>query len=287
MDIIRAIGKRLQRLSNPRIQVLSDLHLEIGQQYTSYSFPTSAPLLLLAGDIGRLIDYDGYLHFLNAQVLRYRKVFLVLGNHEFYGLDYDAGLKQAQRLAAEPSLAAGLILLHKAQWNDPESSLTILGCTLWSMIPEDRHDLVKSKISDFRMIGEWTPLRHNQVHAEEASWLREQVIQLMSRVQNGADRQLLVATHHAPCTEGTSKPEHSANLWTPAFATDLIHQESWRGVKTWVFGHTHYSTTFRRNGIRLVANQRGYVFPNSKAMGNEGKTKKTRHEFDAARFVSI
>ena len=46
------------------------------------------PFLLLAGDIGRLIDYDTYRGFLESQVARCRNVFLVLGKHEFYGLDY-------------------------------------------------------------------------------------------------------------------------------------------------------------------------------------------------------
>src|SRR5687768_9237430 len=102
MDIIKSLQKRLGLKSGVPIQILSDAHLEVGQQYTSYSFPVSAPLLLLAGDIGRLIDYEGYLSFLQAQVARYRKVFLVLGNHEFYNLDYESGVKEARRLAAEP-----------------------------------------------------------------------------------------------------------------------------------------------------------------------------------------
>ncbi|KFH47857.1 hypothetical protein ACRE_011660 [Hapsidospora chrysogenum ATCC 11550] len=282
MNIVRTIEKRLRPDSSPRIQVLSDLHLEVCQQYTSYTFPASAPFLLLAGDVGRLIDYEGYLSFLSAQVSRYRKVFLVLGNHEFHDLDYESGLGEARRLAAEPSLADGLVLLHKARWDDPDSGLTIIGCTLWSAIPEDIYDIVKGKVSDFKQIREWTPQRHNEVHAEEAAWLHEQV----SRV--GRDRQLLVATHHAPCIEGTSRPEHLANPWSPAFATDLLGQKTWDGVKTWVFGHTHYSTDFRRKGIRLLANQRGYVLPDGKVLSsNEGKAKRSNQMFDATRFVTL
>ena len=98
-----------------RIQVLSDLHLEVGQQYSTYTFPASAPFLLLAGDIGRLIDYDAYLGFLEAQVARYKKVFLVLGNHEFYGLDYRSGL-DAARLSQ-----------RNHRWPTPSCSFTELG----------------------------------------------------------------------------------------------------------------------------------------------------------------
>lgn len=52
------LNKVRQRLDpRPQVQIMSDLHLEVGQQYASFTFPTTAPFLMLAGDIGRLIDY--------------------------------------------------------------------------------------------------------------------------------------------------------------------------------------------------------------------------------------
>ncbi|KAF2461592.1 ser/Thr protein phosphatase superfamily [Lineolata rhizophorae] len=283
----KIIPGRLYPPLSPRIQILSDLHLEIGQQYSSYSFPTSAPFLLLVGDVGRLIDYDRYLKFLEAQVSRYKKVFLVLGNHEFYYLDYDSGLDKARRLSEEPSLANTFILLDRARWDDPDSSLTILGCTLWSAIPEDAYGTVESKVNDFKKITRWTVQKHNEVHTKEVAWLREQVAQVASQ-NDDVKRQLLVATHHAPCVEGTSRPEHTSNPWAPAFATDLVDQEGWDNVKTWAFGHTHYSTSLLRNGVKLVANQRGYILPGSAAQREEGKKmKKDAHVFDAAMAIAI
>ncbi|EFY95057.1 calcineurin-like phosphoesterase [Metarhizium robertsii] len=269
------------RSSRPRIQLLSDLHLEVGQQYLSYTFPASAPFLLLGGDIGRLIDYDGYLKFLEAQVSRYQNIFLVLGNHEFYGLDYHAGLKEARRLVEEPSLADSVILLDKTRWDDPDSALTIIGCTLWSAIPEETSALIESKINDFKKIDGWSAQTHNEVHAKEAAWLREKVAQAAK--EQSAKRQLLIATHHAPCVEGTSAPRDSNNPWTPAFATDLLDQEGWAGIHTWAFGHTHYSTELVRKGVRLVANQRGYVLPGSMTQKLSGKS----HNFDPGMTIEL
>lgn len=286
MGILRAVRELITPAASPRVQILSDLHLEVGQQYSSYTFPATAPFLLLGGDIGRLIDYDAYLQFLGAQVSRYKKVFLVLGNHEFYGLDYDAGIEEARRLAAEPRLVGGLVLLHRAHWDDPDSGLTVVGCTLWSAIPEDVYEVVRAKVSDFKKIPGWTPQRHNQVHAEEVAWLRERVASIAA-ADDGRGRLLLVATHHAPCVEGSSSPAHASNPWTPAFATDIIQDGEWEGVKAWAFGHTHYSTTFMRNGIKLIANQRGYVLPGSAAQKDGDKKKKGGHEFDAHRFITV
>lgn len=277
------LSKIRQRLDpKPRVQVLSDLHLEVGQQYSAFAFPASAPFLLLAGDIGRLIDYDAYRGFLEAQVARYKKVFLVLGNHEFYGMDYQSGLDTAHRLAGEPTLGTGLVLLQRARWDDPDSDLTILGCTLWSAIPEDAYGIVEAKVKDYQKIDHWTARQHTAIHAKEVAWLRGQ----FQQVQAGtAKRRLLIATHHAPCIEGTSRPEHVNNPWTSAFATDLLDQ-GWDGVKMWVFGHTHYSTQFVRNGIRLVSNQRGYVLPGGAGQKGTGKTK-NGHEFDDALVIVV
>ncbi|KJZ73118.1 hypothetical protein HIM_07502 [Hirsutella minnesotensis 3608] len=97
--VSKAITTRLFSSNRPKLQILSDLHLEVGQQYATFAFPATAPFLVLAGDVGRLVDYDSYLAFLAGVVARYQKVFMVLGNHEFYGLDYESGLAQAQRLA--------------------------------------------------------------------------------------------------------------------------------------------------------------------------------------------
>lgn len=268
MDFLNSLRRRLQPSPSEttRVQVLSDLHLELGQikdgqQYFSFSFPANAPILLLAGDIGRLVDYDAYLAFLAAQTSRFATVLLVLGNHEFYDLDYDAGLAEARRLVAEPRLDGRVVLLDKTRWDDPDSGVSVLGCTLWSAIPEDARTVVKLRISDYRQIKSWSPERHDEVHVQEASWLREQVARFNGEA---GGRRLLVATHHAPCVEGTSAKEHQGNPWGCAFATDLLAEGGWRGVDTWVFGHTHYTTTFKTKGVRVVANQRGYVFPGAR-----------------------
>jgi hypothetical protein len=223
------LSKIRQRFDpSPRVQILSDLHLEVGQQYSAFDFPASAPLLLLAGDIGRLIDYDAYRGFLESQIARYQRVLLVLGNHEFYGLDYQSGLDVARRLAEEPSLAGGLVLLHRARWDDPDSDLTVLGCTLWSAIAEDAYGIVEAKVKDYQKIDHWTARQHTAIHAEEVAWLREQAGQVQTAT---AERRLLIATHHAPCIEGSSRPEHASNPWTSAFATDLVDQGGWEASR--------------------------------------------------------
>lgn len=280
------LKRLLHRSWYSRVQVLSDLHLEIGSQYGSFTFPATAPYLLLAGDVGRLVDYDGYLGFLAAQTARYDAVLLVLGNHEFYQLSYAAGLAAAQRLAAEPCLRRRLVLLHRARWDSPPPArLTVLGCTLWSAIAADQARLVQARVADFRRIEGWTPAAHSEAHARDAAWLREQVAG-----QQACDdgRRVLVATHHAPCVRGTSSPQHADSPWSSAFATEMLAEGDWAPVRTWVFGHTHYSTDMVRGGVRVVANQRGYVFPPKPgAVGSTMQESAVSGGFDPGKVVIV
>lgn len=61
--VVRIIRSLLNR-SSISFQIVSDLHLEVNLQYSSFKIPVSSSQLVLAGDIGRLVDYDDYRDFL-------------------------------------------------------------------------------------------------------------------------------------------------------------------------------------------------------------------------------
>lgn len=153
-----------------KFQINSDLHLEAGQQYSSFHIAPSADYLVLGGDIGRLIDYDKFLKFLEVQTKQFEKVFLVLGNHEFYGNTFNAGLEVARKIEKEPCLNGKMILLHQKRYDIPNVPVTILGCTLWSKIPQHATDVVKEKVKDFQKIEGWTIDDHNAAHDSDLSY---------------------------------------------------------------------------------------------------------------------
>jgi hypothetical protein len=72
------------------IQLVSDLHLEIGygqgSGYEGFKIVPKAETLALLGDIGAICD-DRLFGFLRRQLLQFKKVFYVLGNHEFYRMN--------------------------------------------------------------------------------------------------------------------------------------------------------------------------------------------------------
>lgn len=287
MEKVRSLFKKPCSFT---FQILSDLHLEVGQQYSSYEVPVSAPYLILAGDIGRLIDYNCYLDFLKKQIDRYEKVFLVLGNHEFYGLSFTAAISEAQRLAGEPALDGRLILLDRTRYDIPECpNVTILGCTLWSKIPEEAREVVTSKVKDFQKITGWTVDNHNNAFGLDAAWLRQQVAAIGKENESlprGQSRSILMVTHHAPSVQETASPNQAGNAWSSAFATDLLAEETWNDVHTWVFGHTHYTTEFEKYGVKVVSNQRGYVLPGSTEHKSD-VIKDRKRKYDVKRVVRI
>ena len=245
-----------------RFQIMSDLHLEVGQQYATFHIQPCAPFLVLAGDIGRLADYDAFRGFLSIQCEQFRKVFLVLGNHEFFGVPRAQGLVLAEKLENEEMLKDTLLVVNRKRID--LASVTILGCTLQSHVPDDAMAIVSQKINDFRRIGEWTVADHNAEHAKDVDWLKKE-IEAIRQVEDASQRKILVVTHHAPATRGTSAPANESNPWSSAFSTDLFGQHDGSpldNVQYWVFGHTHYCSEFTQGSVRIVSNQRGYVFPN-------------------------
>lgn len=280
---------------NVSLQILSDLHLEVGQQYSLFDFPRAAPYLILAGDIGRLSsDYDAYLSFLASKCCnRFERVFLVLGNHEFYGSSHDEVIDIAtSKLEQEPTLNGRLVVLHRRRFHLPGTGITILGCTLYSRIGLGaEREAVKSKVKDFQRIEGWTVDKHNAEHEADLSWLHQELEHIRherapaaSKAAGGQHRRVVVITHYAPCIHGTSDPRHANNMWNSAFATDLLpdaesaHEPAWESsplcdVQWWIFGHTHFTTRFQRNGVSMISNQRGYVLHGNAVERNERQKK--------------
>lgn len=259
---------------------MSDLHLELNRQYATFDFPVTAPLLLLGGDIGRLIDYDMFLPFLARQTARYERVFLVLGNHEFYEMGFEEGVAKARELEKEESLGGRLTVLNQGRWDDEGSRLTILGATLWSQVDASAEEVVRLRVSDFKMIKDWSVAKHNARHASDLNYLLTQMAELAALPED-SQRTILIATHHAPVVKGASRPEHEKALWKTAFSTDVVQRREFASVECWVFGHTHFTTEMVRGGVRVVANQRGYV------LGFKGATLEDTRGFDDGRVIEL
>ncbi|KAK1826637.1 Metallo-dependent phosphatase-like protein [Podospora conica] len=254
------------------IQIVSDLHLEVGKAYDIFEIPPKAPHLALLGDIGTVAAHkDFFLAFLTRQLHHFQTVLLVPGNHEAYHSSWPETLAILrafeQSSTADPSLGT-FILLDRTAWRLPGPSNTIiLGCSLFSHVPPASEPAVGTGLNDFYQIAGWNVAAHNERHAGDLAWLNEQVAGL-----EGTDARIAVFSHWSPSRDARAgDPRHAGSSISAGFSTDLSGERCFRSgnVRVWAFGHTHFNCDFeaeREGGagpLRVVANQRGYYFAQS------------------------
>ncbi|KAJ4371070.1 hypothetical protein N0V86_008765 [Didymella sp. IMI 355093] len=291
--------------SSPKtsFQVLSDLHLDHDSQYLTFHIPVSAPFLILAGNIGRLIDYDSYLSFLIRRCNLHEKVYLVLGALEFHGLTWMDGLQLAHKMEQEPATRGRLEVLYETRSAVPGTNIELLGATLWSRIPDQDVPAVMKKMPEFddeSGVQAWSVKKHNHEHGRDLRWLKQEVGKAakppmaqdgkpVSGFQTGGEaKQIVVVTSFAPDLRDALEPWQVNAPWSSAYGTDLLNATEWTGVKTWICGTTGRTCEFKKNGITVVSNQRGREGDHVTGLLKDGMSDKQKVGlFDVMRVVRV
>lgn len=269
-----------------RIQILSDLHLESPKAYDSFQIIPKAPYLALLGDIGQIVPHrEECLDFLERQLQQIQAVLFVPGKHEAYGSTWNGALSVleafehdvAQR--RERDKLGQFVLLSRGVFNIPSddgSSVTILGCSLFSSVPLSTATAmaVELGLADFFRTTGWTARTHNEAHERDFAWPNEQVNTIE---QTASNTRIAIFTHWSPTRDPRgSGPRHSNSAKSAGFATDLSDHVCFnsKNVRFWAFGHTHFNCDLLAERkaaatLKLVTNQRGYYF--SQAPGFDGE----------------
>ena len=124
------------------------------------------------------------------------------------------------------------------------SSVTVLGCTLFSHVKVEEHDRVSLGLNDFYHIEKWSIEQHNEAHVRDLAWLN---LQVEGIAREEPERKVIVLTHHSPAIDERSfDPRHKNSNISSGFSTDLREQVSWKSgkVRVWAFGHTHFNCDF-------------------------------------------
>jgi hypothetical protein len=268
MEFLHGNMKRLSGMfSGPKthFQIISDLHLDHESQYLTFHIPVAAPYLVLGGNIGRLIDYDSYLSFLVRRCNLHEKVYLVLGALEFHGIGWMEGLQLAHKMEQEPVTKGRLEVLYETRSDVPGTSITLLGCTLWSNVPEADTQAVLRKVPEFdevHGIRDWDIRKHNSEHKRDHRWLIEELKKAQpttttTSAASTTPKDVIVVTSFAPDLHDALEPWQIDAPWTSAYGTNLLEKETWTGVKMWISGTTGRTCEFEKSGLTVVSNQRG------------------------------
>jgi len=266
-----------------KIQLLSDLHLEVHPNWVATPAP-GADLLVLAGDIGSyqsgslLQDQDFGLARFSPKRGWPTPVLFVPGNHEYDALDFD--LAHARLRACCERL--GIVWLEREvlPWRDrADKPVRFIGTTLWSdfdslgpaadAVDSAAGELLtqqlKARDKAFRAANYYLrttgTLRHGLPMLAESvrelalqcqDWLRQALLQPF-------DGSTVVVTHFAPSLL-SADPRYGLTPGTAGFCNSLDALLPY--AQLWLHGHLHAPSNYVKAGCRVIANPLGYARKN-------------------------
>lgn len=237
-----------------KIQYISDIHLEhYGDNFIE--LPIVAEYLALVGDIG-YPSKNNYKEFIKWCSENYRKVFLILGNHEYY---YEKDMDNVRLLVEDIISNYDNIYLLDNDKIEVEDYI-ILGTTLWSYVPTQYSKIIERSINDYRNINIYGMSIDrveitNNFFNRNVKWLEKEINEAQEN-----NKKIIVLTHHAPLIEKTSAPEYEIpdRELNYAFSSDLSYLIK-EPIEVWIFGHTHWTCEFTYNNVKVVSNGIGYM----------------------------
>ncbi len=265
-----------------KIQLLSDLHLEVHPQWVASCAP-EADILVLAGDIGsyqdgsRLSDDDFGLRRFSPLHGWPTPVLYVPGNHEYDGMDFD--LAHARLRSTCHRL--GIIWLEREVVTWPASATSkkavrFIGTTLWSDFDaleqsdaQPNHPSsgvlarqLKAREKAFRAANYYLKKTGTTRNALPmlAPAVREQALVCQDWLRHALaecfDGITVVVTHFAPSLASLD-PRYGKTPGTAGFCNGL--DDLLPHAQVWLHGHLHAPSDYVKNGCRVIANPLGYA----------------------------
>lgn len=236
-----------------KIQYCSDLHLEFpsNQRWLEQNpLIPKGDILLIGGDTHHLGNYFKDLAFFDIISEQFEMVFLIPGNHEFYG-GYDASL--GLEMDYELKIRNNVFLVNNTTRiiEDVEFIFT----TLWSKV-EKQVAAVLSTMNDFNQIR----FQKRRLNLNNYNELFERSWGFLSQqISNESGYKKVVMTHHLPSRHcNIERFKNSPN--NEGFCTDLTKEIVASQVSHWIYGHSHGNKpTFKLKNTILRTNQLGYV----------------------------
>ncbi len=227
-----------------RFRLLSDLHLEFRKNDASlfdkiknFNLENKTDYLILAGDITNFKNLPLLEKFFNFIKDDYKKIFYVLGNHEYYGSNKKDNVLVTYKNLIK-SFDDKIILLENGSFN-LDSSTVISGATLWTDI----------KLEDCGNTNDTRYIRCDEIietHFRSKNFLKALP----------DDKKHIIITHHMPSLLLIDKKYSSYSSSGFASNCEDIFKPN---MLFWVYGHTHTPNSTTIKGINFICNPLGYI----------------------------
>lgn len=233
-----------------KIQICSDLHLEFSQNREWLELNPLVPkaeILIIAGDTYYLERDYSKLDFINKASEYFKHVYLIPGNHEYYG-GYDI---VTALLSRQVDIKKNVHMINNMSVQVKDVNLIF--STLWSKIEKNTNE-IKRGINDFKLIKfeeeKLTINHYNTIHNKAFKFISNEIKKKGKKV---------VITHHLPSNE-CNIDGFKGSLLNEAFCvekTDFILNSD---IDYWIYGRSHRNKDdFKIGNTKMVTNQFGYV----------------------------
>lgn len=233
-----------------KVQFCSDLHLEFAsnRKYLKHHpIIPSADVLIIAGDTYYLNKHYEDLDFINKVADEFERVYLIPGNHEYYG-GFDVAT------ALEPSLKAikSNVFMVNNQSIEIEG-VNFIFSTMWSKIEKNILELMRGMM-DFRQIK----YKNEAFNINHFNELHEVAFNFIKKAVNSKGKKVVV-THHLP-SSNCNADEFKGSVLNEAFCVEKTNFILNNEIDCWIYGHSHRNIKdFKIGNTKMLTNQFGYV----------------------------
>lgn len=268
------------------IRTFSDLHYEhtfsaqhktrpADSPYPEFWVPSELPtdaetILLLVGDLWNGLRSIKVIETFNK---RFKKVLIVLGNHDYWGCDITTLPTDYQSELVSRGLANVELLDRNSLEID---GVLFVGATLWTDMNKDDPVVIMSAenymMADFAHINKGTEYSEHYVSRNikfrSLDWLgynRKEFQYIKTITELNKDKPIVIATHHAPTLLSVAdrfKDSGIANYYFVSDYSEFILDNP--HIKYWFHGHVHDPVNEILGTTPIIANPYGYPGENKK-----------------------
>lgn len=262
---------------------MSDLHLDVNQNYEFNLTHDKDIFTIIAGDISGFSDFRD--RWLQKQIKSGYRGLFVEGNHIVYNyeqISLDERYKQLKQ-----DYKKEFKFLENSCYYDKNENILFIGATLWTDFNLDKKQPISMSAAELYMndyqfkcikILKAKEYERNNKIAAKNRWndgvrrlqpidtlkfFKKSIKYLQKTINNYKQKydvkKIVIITHHAPCSLSIAskyKGNISNNYYVSDLSNFILDNPE---IKLWVHGHLHNSSDYMIGDCRVICNPRGYV----------------------------